>query len=188
MHRFSASKPVAVDDDNRSRSNGKTMNRRGFLLLAAAGAPALAGCGFEPVYGTSGAADGLLGQVVMDAPANNNASYLLVRELEDRLGRTSTGAYGLSHSIKTRRRAVGKTVAQVTSRFDIFAEVTYALRDSQTKKVLTSGKASSFVGYSASGSTVSELAAEEDAYERLMIVIADRIVADLQAYATKNPL
>ncbi|WP_270732515.1 LPS assembly lipoprotein LptE [Shimia sp. Alg240-R146] len=164
------------------------MNRRGFLLLTAAAAPTLAGCGFEPVYGTQGAASGLLDRIAMDEPNDNN-SYLLVRELEDRLGRTSGGeTFGLSYSVATESKAVGKTVAQVTSRFDILGEVTYALRDLDTKEVLTTNTINSFVGYSASGSTVSEVAAEADAYERLMVILADRIVAELQAYATTNAL
>lgn len=164
-----------------------SFNRRSFLLLTAAAAPALAGCGFEPVYGTSGAAQGLLGQVVMDEP-NTNEGFLLVRELEDRMGRTSGGKYGLSYAIKTEEKAVGKTVAQVTSRFDVLGEVTYALRNLETKEVVTSNTVTSFTGYSATGSTVSEVAARADAYERLMVIFADRIVAELQAYATTNAL
>lgn len=163
------------------------MNRRSFLLLTAAAAPALAGCGFEPVYGTTGAAQGLLGQVAMDEP-NTNEGYLLVRELEDRMGRTSSGKYGLSYSIVTEEKAVGKTVAQITSRYDVIGQVTYALRNLDTKEVLTTNTIKSFTGYSATGSTVSEVAARDDAYERLMVIFADRIVAELQAHATTNAL
>ncbi len=162
-------------------------NRRSILLMTAA-APLVAGCGFEPVYGPDGGASGLLNNVLVDEPTNNQ-TYLLVRELEDRLGR-SNGAetYGLSMSVKTSRKSVGKTVAQVTSRFDILGEATFALRNMDTREVVTSGKVDGFVGYSASGSTVSELAAESDAYERLMIILADKIVVQLQAYGTTNPL
>ncbi len=161
-----------------------SFNRRLFLLSAAA----LSGCGFTPVYGPDGGASGLLNNVRVDDP-NANESYLLVRELEDRLGRgAGAEAYGLSLAIVLTEESVGKTVAQVTSRYDVIGEVTYALRDMATKEVLTSGKVSSFTGYSASGSTVSELAAKRDAYERLMVIMADRIVIDLQAYGTTNPL
>ncbi|MGR3715005.1 MAG: LPS assembly lipoprotein LptE [Shimia sp.] len=186
-HRFSAFAPAATGRDNRCLSFGDTLNRRSFLLATAA-ATTVAGCGFEPVYGTNGAASGLLGRIAMDEPNDNN-SYLLVRELEDRLGRTQGGeAFALSYSVTTETDAVGKTVAQETSRFDVLGEVTYALRDLDTKEVLTSNTITSFTGYSASGSTVSEVASEKNAYERLMVILADRIVAELQAYATTNAL
>ncbi|MEP2530283.1 LPS assembly lipoprotein LptE [Shimia sp.] len=161
-----------------------SFNRRLFLLSAAA----LGGCGFSPVYGPEGGASVLQNNVLVDEPGDN-ASYLLTRELEDRLGRGSGGeTYGLSLSVKTDQESVGKTVAQVTSRYDIVGEATYSLRELNTKEVITSGKVNSFTGYSATGSTVAELAAETDAFERLMVILADRIVADLQAYTTTNPL
>ena len=69
-------------------------NRRSVLLMTAA----LAGCGFTPAYGPSGTASVLMNQVVIDEPTGNN-TYLLVRELEGRLGRVSSGKYGLSVSV-----------------------------------------------------------------------------------------
>ncbi|MGX9352844.1 LPS assembly lipoprotein LptE [Shimia sp. W99] len=160
-------------------------NRRIFLLSAAA---LVGGCGFTPVYGPGGGARGLHQNVLVDEPTDN-ASYLLVRELEDRLGRGTGGeAYGLTLSLKTRQESVGKTVAQVTSRYNVVGEVTYALRDIGTNEVMTTGKVDTFTSYSTTGSTVSELAAEKDAYQRLMVILADRIVTDLQVYATSNPL
>lgn len=156
-------------------------NRRLFLLSAAALGVPLSGCGFEPVYGPNGAASGLLNKVLVDEPKARE-SFLLVRELEDRLGRPTAGAdYGLSLALQLNERSIGRTVAQVTNRFDVIGSATYALRDLDTKEVRSSGKVSSFTSYSASGSTVSELAAQQDAYERLMVILADRIVAELQA-------
>ncbi|WP_435139687.1 LPS assembly lipoprotein LptE [Pseudopelagicola sp. nBUS_19] len=161
-----------------------SFSRRIFLLSAAA----LGGCGFTPVYGPEGGARGLQSNVLVDDPIDN-VTYLLVRELEDRLGRGSGGEkYGLSLSVKTERKSVGKTIAQVTTRFDVLVEATYSLRELSTKKVVTSGKVNSFSSYSASSSTVAELSSETDAYERLMVILTDRIVADLQAYATTNPI
>mgnify|MGYP000844786428 FL=1 len=114
-------------------------------------------------------------------------SYVLVRELENRLGQPGGAPeYGLSLALHLDERGVGRTSAQVTNRFDVIGSVTYALRGMDNKEVLTTGKVSSFTSYSASGSTVSELAAKDDAYERLMVILADRIVVDLQAYAASE--
>lgn len=161
-----------------------SFNRRTFLLLATAG-PALAACGFEPTYGAKGASSHLLNQVVVDAPSTNE-TYLLVRELEDRLGRVSEGKYGLTTSIDTSEKSVGRTVQGVTSRYDVIGNVTYALRDMATGEVLTSGKLTNYVGYSATGTSVATLSAEEDAYARLMSILADQIMTDLWAWSAQN--
>ena len=161
-----------------------SFNRRNFLLLAAAG-PALAACGFEPTYGSKGASSHLLNQVVIDAPSTNE-TYLLVRELEDRLGRVSDGKYGLTTSVETEELSVGRTVEGVTSRYDVVADATYALRDMSSGEVLTSGKLRNYVGYSATGTSVATLAAQDDAYERLMSILTDQIVAELWAWSAQN--
>ncbi len=165
-----------------------SFNRRSFLLSAAALGLPLGGCGYTPVYGTDGAASSLLNNIVVDEPTANE-SYLLVRELENRLGQPGSAPdYGLSLAMNLEERAIGKTVAQVTNRFDVIGGVTYALRDLDTKEVRTTGRVSNFVSYSASGSTVSELAARDDAYERLMVILADRIVVELQAFAATEAI
>ncbi|MDA5556559.1 MULTISPECIES: LPS assembly lipoprotein LptE [unclassified Shimia] len=159
-----------------------SFNRRSFLLSAAALGVPLGGCGFTPVYGPGGGGRNLLNNVLVDEPKASE-SFLLVRELEDRLGQPGVNAeYGLSLALDLSERAVGRTVAQETDRFDVIGSATYALRGIDSKEVRTSGKVSSFVSYSASGTTVSELAARNDAYERLSVILADRIVAELQAF------
>lgn len=160
-----------------------SFNRRHFLLLAGAGL-GLSACGFEPTYGTGGASSGLLNQVVVDAPSSNE-TYLLVRELEDRLGRVDVGTYGLSTAVETREISAGRTVSGVTSRYDVVADVTYALRDLSTGEVLTTGKLSNYTGYSTTGTTVATLAAQDNAYERLMIIVADQIMSRLWAWSAE---
>lgn len=153
-------------------------NRRSVILMTAA----LAGCGFKPAYGPSGTASVLMNQVVIDEPTGNN-TYLLVRELEGRLGRVSSGKYGLSVSVTSEQRSIAKSISGVTSRYDVLATADYALRDLDTKEVLTSGKVDSFTGYSTTGSTVATLAAETDAYERLMVILADQILSKLVIFS-----
>ncbi|MBR9842491.1 MAG: hypothetical protein GYB25_04980 [Rhodobacteraceae bacterium] len=161
-------------------------NRRTVLLsLAAASGLMLAGCGFEPVYGNGGSASRFLNQITVDAPTGNR-TYLLTRELEDRLGRNLNGTYGLSVSVKTDEDSTGRTITGTTSRYDVIGEATFALRDLATGEVLTSGKTKNYVGYSATGSTVATIAAKEDATERLMVILADQIVANLLAYAANT--
>lgn len=161
-------------------------NRRTVLAtLAAASGLMLAGCGFEPTYGTGGSASRFLNQITLEAPSDNR-TYLLVRELEDRLGRNLNGAYGLSVSVTTMEDDIGRTITGTTSRYDVIGEATFALRDLASGEVLTSGKTKNYVGYSATGSTVSAIAAQEDATERLMVILSDQIVANLLAYAANT--
>lgn len=152
-------------------------NRRTLILAALAALPA---CGFTPVYGPEGAGTALQGAVVVDAPVTRDG-YLLVRELETRLGRANPGRYGLSHKVEVRASSVAISRANVTTRYNLLGEVTYALRELDGGAVVASGKVDNFTGYSASGTTVATQAAERDAHERLMTILADQIAAQLIA-------
>jgi LPS-assembly lipoprotein len=152
-------------------------DRRLFCLGLAA---ALGGCGFRPVYGPGGSAAGLQNAVLVDAPLDRDA-YLLTREIEDRLGRATDPRYGLSPAIITRAEAIAISSNNITTRYNLLGEVTYALREIEGGKVLTSGKVSNFTSYSASGTTVATQAAERDARERLMVMLAGQIIREIEA-------
>ena len=53
------------------------------------------------------------------------------------------------------------------------------LTDTASGAQLGSGVVNSFTGYSATASTVVTLAAQRDAEERLMVILADQVVARL---------
>lgn len=159
-------------------------DRRVFLSLLAAGG--LSACGFTPAYGPSGGASRLQGQVTVDAP-ESRAGYLLVRRLEDRLGRGGAGRYTLGAQILIDEEGLGITADQRTTRYNLVGEADFSLRDAGTGQVLLSGNVEGFTGYSATGSTVATLAAERDALERLMTILADRITDRLIAGAADLP-
>lgn len=152
------------------------------FLLTALPAMALAGCGFSPAYGPGGAASGLQGAVLVDAPTGRPA-YLLTRHIEERLGLGAPGRYGLGYAISLDEDAVAISADNVITRYNILGTVKYALRDLETKKVVLTGSVDSFVGYSASGSTVATQAARRDAEARLMRILGDRILTRLTAEA-----
>lgn len=157
-------------------------NRRYFLLSGAA----LAGCGFAPAYGPSGSATRLRNAILVDEP-DTRPAYLLTREIEEKLGRASPGRFGLSYSISLDEEAIAISSDNVTTRYNLLGSVTYALRDLSDGAVLVSGKADSFTGYSASGTTVSAQAAERDAEARLMVILADQIIRRLTVEASGLP-
>ena len=158
-------------------------DRRTFLIGSAA---LLAGCGFTPAYGPSGPASRLQNAILVDEP-KGRAAYLLTRHIEERLGRGAPPRYGLSYAISTGQEAIAISGNNVTTRYNYLGTVTYALRDMQTGAVLLSGKAESFTGYSASGSTVATQAARRDAEARLMTILADQVINRLTAGAATLP-
>ncbi len=153
-------------------------NRRTLLLMPFA----LAACGFEPVYAPGGSGAALNGRVAVSAP-NSVDSYMLVQNLEQRLGRSATsgGEYNLDVRVSTAFRSAAITTTNETNRYTIEGSANYALRSNATGQVIASGTVSNFVGYSAAGSTVSTLADERDARERLMVILSDQIIAELYA-------
>ena len=154
-------------------------NRQALTLIIAA---ALSGCGFAPAYGPSGTAGKLQSQITVDAPENRD-QQLLVQELENRLGRTSTGRYQLHYDLSYDEARMAVTADNTTTRFNIVGTVAYALRDSGSQEILSTGKVSSFTGYSTTSSTVATLASERDARKRLAVILADKIVTQLIAAA-----
>ena len=151
-------------------------NRRTVLL----GALALSGCGFTRVYGPESGAGTLLNTIEVDPPRDREG-YLLVRHIEERLGRTSSPTYALSIAIELGEERMAITADNVATRFNLLGKATYALRALDGGKVVTSGIVQSFTGYSTTGSTAATRAAEQDASERLMVILGDQIVARLVA-------
>jgi LPS-assembly lipoprotein len=157
-------------------------NRRAFLLVPLA----LTACGFTPAYAPDGSATKLLGTVRAQDPTNKNA-FDLVERLEERLGRPENHRYDLGYSISTQSIGVGLTTANEVTRFNLTGVIDYTLSDHATGQRLAGGRVKSFTAYSATGSTVAGLAAEEDAAYRLMRILADQIVAQLIATSDKLP-
>jgi len=156
-----------------------SFNRRNLLFLPLA----LAACGFTPVYAPGGTASALRGKVEVAAPESVN-SYLLVQNLEERLGRPSQPTYSLSLVLATGEQGQAVTASNETTRYSVVGKVDYVLRDISSDAIIASGSVDNFTGYSATGSTVETLASERDAHARLMVVLADQITTQL--YATVN--
>ena len=150
-------------------------DRRLFLI----GLAALAGCGFTPAYGPGGAGAALQGKVRIAEPSDRNG-FDLVQRLEDRLGRASAPRYLLDFTITTDRIGVGITPDNAITRYDLTGKVDWVLTDMAGTRI-TGGTAQGFAGYSATGSTVAGLAAEDDAGVRLKRNLADQIVTQLIA-------
>jgi LPS-assembly lipoprotein len=158
------------------------VTRRSLLIVPVA----LAACGFTPAYGPDGGASGLTGAVRVQDPTDKNA-FDLVERLEERLGRPEAARYDLAYTIVTESVGVGITADNKTTRYNLKGVVDYTLTEQATGARLTGGRVQSFTAYSATGSTVAQLAAEEDAAYRLMRILADQITARLIGAADNLP-
>ncbi len=139
----------------------------------------LAACGFAPAYGPGGPARQLLGQVAIDPPSDKGG-FDLVERLEERLGRNGNGAFRLGYTVITSEIGQGISPADAITRYRVDGSVSYSLARADGS-VAAAGKVSGFSAYAASGTTVSTVSAREDAYQRLMVQLADRIVTQLIA-------
>ena len=149
-------------------------SRRTLLCLPLA----LAACGFQPVYGTGGAGSKLQNAVEVSEPATADG-YLVTRRMEERLGRATVPSYRLTLDIRTTRESLAVNRQSNINRYNLIGEADYVLVEQATGRVVLSGSVNNFTGSSASGTTVATLAAERDARERLMTLLADQIVARL---------
>lgn len=158
-----------------------------------AGLLALPACGFEPVYGPGGSAAGLSGEIAVDPP-RDRPGYVLVRSLEERLGTAGPSpAYRLAADLDLEQEGFGITPERDTTRIRVAGRLDYRLIEAATNTVVQSGTLTNFTAYSApvfrpggssiAGNPVTIRAAEENAIERLMVILSDQLVTRLLATA-----
>jgi LPS-assembly lipoprotein len=152
-------------------------DRRTLLLL-----PLLSACGFAPAYAPGAPATALRGRVALAAPADRIAFALSAR-LQDRLGAAQAPVWRLETTISTAVEERGITPDGAVTRYHLVGQVDWRLVALADGAERLAGRTESFTGYSATGSTVATLAAEDAAAERLMVILADQIVTRLLAAA-----
>lgn len=154
-------------------------DRRLFLLT---GLAALAGCGFAPAYAPGGAGAALRGAVALADPTDRDGFDFAAR-LEDRLGRAEAPRFRLDWQVATEPVGAGITPTGAITRYTLKGRARFALVAAGSGATVTSGTVESFTSWSTSGSTVATLTAEQDARRRLMVILADQVVARLIAAA-----
>ena len=155
-------------------------SRRSLLCLPLLAA--VAACGFTPVYGPGAQGRGLLNSIEVQEQTSREG-FLLVRQLEERLGRATEPQYRLTLDLTTSEAGLAVDPAGDIERFHVVGGLNYALISDATGTEVLSGHVNDFTGYSSSGSPVATLASRRDAYERLMVILADQVTARLIATA-----
>ncbi len=148
---------------------------RGILIICGFVLP-LGTCGFEPAFAPGGSLALLRDRVQVGDP-DNRTEFVLKGELEKRLGQGSD--FELNYDIITTLSDVGITADQVITRRQIDGAVDIVLTDRATGAVLLSATLTAFTSYGTTGTTASTAFAQEAAYDRLMVILADRIASRL---------
>jgi LPS-assembly lipoprotein len=154
---------------------------RRLLLLGLAALP-LAACGFTPAYGPEGGAGALRNRVAVQAPTTKS-DFDFVARLESRLGRGDAPTYDLGYALSAARQSGGITSENETTRYTLRGTATWTLTDRATNTRVAGGEVAAFTSWSATGTTVAGLSAEDDAARRLSVMLADQVMIRLLAAA-----
>ena len=152
-----------------------SLSRRAALL----GLLGAAGCGFTPVYGPSGQAAALQGQIDFET-AGGPFNYRLREQFERRLGRADSPRFILKAKVDLGSIPVAIAADNTATRFNLPASAQYQLVGPDGS-ILTQGTVETFTSYSATGSSVANRTAKQAAEDRLAVMVADLIIARLLA-------
>lgn len=148
-----------------------SFDRRTLLMLPLA----LAACGFTPVYAPGGSATQLQNNITVAEPNTRNG-FLITQRIEEKLGRAVDPDYRMALSVSSRQEDVAVDREGSITRYNLIGRADYSVIETSTGRVVTSGKVENFTGYSAAGTTIATVAAQRDAQQRLMVLLADQIV------------
>ncbi|UWR39443.1 hypothetical protein [Sulfitobacter sp. W074] len=135
----------------------------------------LAACGFEPIYASGSQIGKDLQNIKLMAPTSRE-EYIFSRSFEERLGRNMGASTTLRYNISIYDQ--GLDLSGVV-RAQKIGNVTYQLIDEANGDVIASGRVESFTSYSSKDDL--SVAAQSDASERLLIILADRVISRLTA-------
>lgn len=160
-----------------SSSDATALPRRAVLLAPLA----LAACGFAPVYGSGGGAADLRGAIAFSEP-RSPSDFVLEGRLQERLGAPVAPRYRLQTEVTVTETPAAFAPGRRIVRYTIDGTARFALATLEGAPVI-SGTVTAFTAYSATGTSVANLAAEDDARHRLSVLLADQIVTRILAAA-----
>jgi LPS-assembly lipoprotein len=159
----------------------------GRRILAIAAAVSLAGCGFHPLYGDSGATAATkdkLAAIYVEPIPENKLGYELrntLIDLFDASGRPSKGAYRLKVTLTTKSQGIAIQNDAAITRYNDTLTVNYELTD-RAGALITKGAETGLSAYNVVSSPYATLVAQQDADKRAAEDIAYRIRTDLAVF------
>ncbi len=157
--------------------------RKAFLLVLL---PALAGCGFSPLYGTGEGGGNVEARLVaMEvAPPATRTDQLVRNALLEGIApsRTGGGKYLLTFRTEEKQQTSILSFDRKTPQSRYILNVTYTLSDRETGKPLTSGRTFAEVSYTKTRQPVADIQALNKAKETAARVVAQDIRTRLAAW------
>ncbi|MBV8684772.1 MAG: hypothetical protein JO111_17995 [Caulobacteraceae bacterium] len=134
------------------------------------------------MYATPGVSSGLA-SIDVDAP-RGRLGYLLREDLDDALGRDKSAppSYRLELTLVQSRGPRGLNRSDVAEYYDLGMTVQYRLISIATGKVAASGAVTTQVSYDDSGQAYADIAAAQDAQNRVASDAAQRIQVQLASW------
>ncbi len=159
------------------------------LLILAAAALALSGCGLRPLY--AGGSDGPIAsglRSVTVSPIPGRIGWLVYNNLQERLGTDAPAdpRYRLEVELDDSITGLGIRGDRAATRERRTLRARYRLVDVATGAVVLDATAGSDAGIDVVGSEYATVAAEQTAAERLSEVLADQIVGRLGLFAART--
>jgi LPS-assembly lipoprotein len=153
------------------------MSVRGLTALGVA-AGLLAGCGFTPLYGDTGAS-GSLSRIAVTTQ-DDRLGYRLREQLEDALGRDRATAplYRLETTVEQSRRPLGRRIDDTATRYQLTVRGTWTLTPTSGGTPLT-GNQTVTTTYAAADQPYAAIAAQQDGEDRAAAELARMIRLDL---------
>ncbi len=151
-------------------------DRRKFLTVLAAPL-ALSACGFRPIYGDGTAADAMQGRIAL-GEFTDLSGFQMREELETNLGRAVNATHRLDVDLQIERKGLAITPDGSITRYNLSGVANYALTD-LNGVIATSGTVSALTAYNATANAYATRVAEQDAYRRLSVTLADKITTQL---------
>lgn len=156
------------------------------LLAVGLSTLGLAACGFTPVYGPGGPGQRLFGKVRVSDP-KSMGDFAFLRQITDRLGRADSPEFELTYRLRIAVVPQAITPEEVTTRYALNGTAGYVLTDLATNQVVAQGQVSNFSSYSTTGTTIATMSAEQDAHDRLAVMLADQVVTRLYGAVPAQP-
>lgn len=157
------------------------MRRIATLALLAAALPALAACGFTPLYAQTGVGPGL-SSIQVVAP-EGRTGFLIREHLDDALARNGApAAYRMDLQLSEQRFPRGLRIDNVATRYEYVLTAAYTLSSLPSGAPAKTGRVRVELTYDSADQPYASIAAQQDVQDRAAQEAARRIQLELAAW------
>ena len=146
----------------------------------------IVGCSFEPAWVAGNNKTKIFWQKIDLKKPKTISEFHLNRYLVSRVGDAKDAEFFLEYELSTETKRTALSFDGKAYRIRIQGEVKFRLINNSKNIVLVSSNVKDSLGYSDAILAVTDQASERDAYERLMVLLGDKIVDELLKSETLN--